>query len=67
MKRDTELFEKRDSSRGRIRAEHVTDDAWVAAPEILLCHDAIGDVAASSAADEDFCPNGLRAVGTDDA
>ena len=67
VKRDTELFEKGDSSRGRIRAEHVTDDAPIAAPEIPLGHDAVGDIAARSAADEDFGPNRLRAVHADDA
>src|SRR5258705_12737209 len=63
----TELFEKRDGARRRKRAQHVTNDAPIAAPEVVLGDDAVRYVAARAAADENLRADLLRAVDTDNA
>jgi hypothetical protein len=54
VERNVELAEEVGGALGGKRTEDASDDRGASAPEIALGHDAVGDVAASSTADEDF-------------
>src|SRR4030095_7950692 len=66
-KRYTELFEKGDSSCGRVGTQHVTDGPSIAAPEVPLSNNAIGDIASSSAAHQDLGTDCFYSVQTENA
>src|SRR2546428_634319 len=66
VKRDADFAEEGDRLVDGKRAEDAPDDRRSAAPEIAFGDVDVGDVAARSAADQDFCAGFLRAVEDDD-
>ena len=66
MKRDADLAEESDRRIDGERAQDAADDRGPAAPEVALRDDPVGDVAARTAADEDFCAGRARAIENDD-
>ena len=64
---DAEIAEERDRFVDAQRAQHLPDDRAAAAPEVVLRHRGVGDVAAGPAAHEDLRPRLARPLEEDDA
>ena len=66
VQRDAELFEEPHGLVNRQRSQHPRDDARRPTVEVPRGHDAIRDIAASAAADENLGAKPPRAVEDDD-
>ena len=67
VERDAQLLEERGGAGRGKRAQHVPHDARRPAPEVVLRHGAVGDVAAGAAADQDLRADVGGAVQAHDA